>query len=625
MRDEGCNDGGAGERKDHDINGPASVVAHPSSFIPYPSSFNVHPSSFPPLPSPPEEARAFWRMRMRQIRTVLGQTISRARFRLGMVVALTVFLWTALFWLFNDAFRFLASAIPTPDLHDETVQIVFGTFFVTLMVMLVFSAAIILYSTLFKGRDVPLLLALPVRPERVFLNKFQEAIVMSSWAFLLLGSPMLLAYGIVGGAPWYYYAMLIPFLVAFTYVPAGIGALACLLVVYRLPRIRWHVLSLAGLVILAGCVFSAWSLTSQSESNLLTPRWFQDMLDRLQITQHRLLPSWWLSAGLFQAARREAIESLLFLVLMVSNALFFRQLAVWASAALYRPAFSRLFGRRTAQYRARAVWMDRLLERASRAAPRPIQLLMVKDLRLFRRDPVQWSQLLIFTGLLALYFLNVRRFSYDVYYVSWVNLVSFLNVSVVGLLLSTFTTRFIFPMISLEGRRFWILGLLPIRRDTILWSKFVFAVGVSIVPSSLLILLSDTMLRVEPLVMASHQLTCVILCFGLSGIAVGLGAKLPSLREESPSRIAAGFGGTLNLVLSTLYILAVVLLTAVPCHFYLGAYSSRLGDVFSGFSRFQSWIEIWLLAGTLGSLVLGLLATVLPLTVGLRAFRNLEF
>ena len=40
-------------------------------------------------------------------------------------------------------------------------------------------------------------------------------------------------------------------------------------------------------------------------------------------------------------------------------------------------------------------------------------------------------------------------------------MVSFLNLSVVGLLLSTFTTRFIFPMISLEGRRFWILGLLP--------------------------------------------------------------------------------------------------------------------------------------------------------------------
>ena len=82
-------------------------------------------------------------------------------------------------------------------------------------------------------------------------------------------------------------------------------------------------------------------------------------------------------------------------------------------------------------------------------------------MRLFRRDPLQWSQFLIFLGLLALYFFNIRRFTYDIDYVGWVNMVSFLNLSVVGLLLSTFTTRFVFPMISLEGRRFWILGLLP--------------------------------------------------------------------------------------------------------------------------------------------------------------------
>ena len=57
-------------------------------------------------------------------------------------------------------------------------------------------------------------------------------------------------------------------------------------------------------------------------------------------------------------------------------------------------------------------------------------------------------------------------------YTAWVNMISFLNLAVVGLILSTFTTRFIFPMISLEGRRFWILGMLPVRRDTILWGKF---------------------------------------------------------------------------------------------------------------------------------------------------------
>ena len=91
-----------------------------------------------------------------------------------------------------------------------------------------------------------------------------------------------------------------------------------------------------------------------------------------------------------------------------------------------------------------------------------MRLLIVKDLRLFRRDPVQWSQFMIFFGLLALYFANIRRFSYDVNYTAWVNMISFLNLAVVGLILSTFTTRFIFPMISLEGRRFWILGMLPV-------------------------------------------------------------------------------------------------------------------------------------------------------------------
>ncbi len=36
----------------------------------------------------------------------------------------------------------------------------------------------------------------------------------------------------------------------------------------------------------------------------------------------------------------------------------------------------------------------------------------------------------------------------------WVTVMSFLNVAVVGLLLSTFTARFVFPAISLEGRAF---------------------------------------------------------------------------------------------------------------------------------------------------------------------------
>jgi ABC-2 type transport system permease protein len=133
------------------------------------------------------------------------------------------------------------------------------------------------------------------------------------------------------------------------------------------------------------------------------------------------------------------------------------------------------------------------------------------------------------------------------------------------------------------------------------------------------------MLKVSRMIVFSHQLTCLVLCLGLSGIAVGLGARFPNLREESPSRIAAGFGGTLNLVISTIYILVMVLLTALPTHFYLAAEYAGVAQNFVEPSNVQSWLMFWLIAGTVASTVLGIVATLVPLRIGFRAFRKLEF
>jgi ABC-2 type transport system permease protein len=247
----------------------------------------------------------------------------------------------------------------------------------------------------------------------------------------------------------------------------------------------------------------------------------------------------------------------------------------------------------------------------------------MKDLRLFRRDPVQWSQFLIFFGLLLLYFANVDRFRQhqgDPNVLTWVNIVSFLNLAVVGLILSTFTTRFIYPLISLEGRRFWILSLLPVDRDTILWSKFLFAACGSWLPCALLVGISDVMLDVSLMVVGVHQLICLLLCMGLAGMAVGFGAMMPNFREQSPSKIAAGFGGTLNLVLSALYIMAVVLMTALPCHFYLLAGKTELPPKLLQ----PEYLRFWLMLGILASVILASLVTILPLRGGLRSFRRLE-
>jgi ABC-2 type transport system permease protein len=574
-----------------------------------------------------DESMIFWRLRWRIAGTHLKQILSQSRFRAALVVFLSLLLWCGLLVMFLNGFSFLRNTIPHAETHDDMVRGVFGMFFAALMIMLMFSAGIILYGSLFHSPETAFLLTTPARTERIFLHKFQDTVLLSSWGFILLGSPVILAYGVIADAPWYYYLLMFPFIFAFIYIPAGIGAIACLLILYFMPGKRRLIIFALGSMLLILSYWLAWSFISGPESDLLTPLWFKEMLGRLQFTEQRLLPSWWLSSGLLESARDGWSESMMFLALLVSNALFFRQLSLITAGCVYRKAYSSLSKSAKKTLKPRLAWIDRAMMTLTRFLPAPMRLLMVKDLRLFRRDPMQWTQFLIFFGLLGLYFFNVRRFNYDLYYIGWVNMVSFLNLSVVGLLMSTFTTRFVYPMVSLEGQRFWLLGLMPVRRETILWSKFLFAAGTAILPCSLLILLSDLMLDIPALVMFSHQITCLILCSGLAGLAVGLGARFPNLREPSPSRIASGFGGTLCLVVSTLYILGVVLLTALPTHFLIAAESTTSSQAI--FERagvgIVYWLRLWLLIGTLASIIMGVLATFIPIKMGFRSFKRMEF
>ena len=564
-----------------------------------------------------EESGIFLRLRWLIASSTLREMLRTSRLRLSLVILLSALFWGSLFGLFHEAFTFVDS------LHAEVISLLFNAFFSSLMVMLVFSTGILLYSGLYTTPEARLLLTLPVRSETIFAHKFQEAFWFSSWGFILLGSPMLTAYGIVRHAPWPFFALLLPFMVAFVAIPATLGGILCMAMVAWMPRLRLHALSIAFGAALLAMIGLAWMALATPRADTMSAAWFEQVFSRLSITEQRMLPSWWLSSGLIEAAARakdgsvarHQAEALRYLAVLISNALMLQLVGRQVAARLHRLGASQLVSEIPTRRKRRMSWFDEFLSRAGTARGRPLRLLIVKDLRIFRRDISQWSQFAIFFGLLGLYFWNVRVFNYQHSYAA---MIGFLNLAVVGLILSTFTTRFVFPMISLEGRRFWILGLLPVNRDQIVWSKFLFSFVGGIVPCCVLVLLSDTMLGIEPWLIALHEVCCVVLCAGLSGIAVGIGARMPDLREISPSKIASGFGGTLSLVISSLFIIAVVLVTAVPVQLRFAA--EERGFATTGWTAADRGVALGLTA----AVVLGLLATFLPLFLGLRAFRRLE-
>ena len=585
------------------------------------------------LPSHEREGQIFWKLRLRLGKTHFRYLRAQARLRTSLVIILSFFFWIGLFVLFYTGFKFVVSHVGAPGAyyHAQTVQFVFALFFASLQVMLIFSSGIILYSGLYASQETEFLLTLPVRDERIVFYRFQEALFFSSWGFFLLASPMMVAYGIVVQAPWYYYVFLPALMISFAYIPCAIGSLLCLLLISRLPRLRRILVGVLALVIIALTYQSIWHTLDMADADVLGTSWFRETYHRFSITRGEWLPSTWLSNGLLDAARPTSsiandlpwLESGKYLVVLLSNALMLHVAVNWFGRRLYRASYNSLHNRTVRGGWSSMVWIDKISQIFLVIFPRQIRLLMGKDLRLFRRDPVQWSQFLIFFGLLLLYFVNVDRFRQhktDISALTWVNIISFLNLAVVGLILSTFTTRFIYPLISLEGRRFWILSLLPVERDTILWGKFLFAACGSWLPCASLVLISDWMLEVDGMVIGVHQFICLLLSLGLAGMAVGLGAMMPNFHEQSPSKIAAGFGGTLNLVLSALYIMAVVLMTAMPCHFYLLASAA---DVSLQWAR-PHVLRMWMGLGMGGSLLLAILVTFVPLQYGLKAFRKLE-
>jgi len=192
-----------------------------------------------------------------------------------------------------------------------------------------------------------------------------------------------------------------------------------------------------------------------------------------------------------------------------------------------------------------------------------------------------------------------------------------LNLCAIALLLCTYAGRFIYPLLSLEGRKFWVLGLLPLRREQLLWGKFAFSMTGGLFLAGSLILLSDLMLQMPLDAVALHLVTVVVLTAGLSGLSVGLGACMPNFRETDPSKIVGGFGGTLNLVAGLGYLLAILILMAGPWHLFMAAVGSE--------DRRPTLMLPAVVCTGIAAVVLGALAVFVPLRAGVRALEKMEF
>lgn len=565
------------------------------------------------------QAAVFRRLRYRLARNGLRVALESGKVKLftmlstSLVVAVFVFglSWYGLTELFNPYYKVPAKGLIVGGLFD--------LMFFTLGVMLVFSTGIILYASLFTAPEARYLLTTPATADRVFAAKFQGAVAFSSWAFLILGLPILIAYGIVAGVPWYYYPLLPLYLLGFVLLPGSVSALICLGLVRYLPRNRKQALVLLGLALVL--LLGAWGVRTAliARQSIVTGKKneVEGLIGQFALVQHPLTPSHWMTNGIMAAARNEPTHAAVPLATIWSNGLLVYLAAAWTAGRVYRTAYDRLAGSGRGKKVYRTSVLDRVMEALVFYLDRPTRILVLKDFRTFRRDPTQWVLLFIFGGLLLLAASNLRQYYRSDLAVMDKYVVSLINVAATSVLLCAGLSRFIYPMISLEGRKFWVLGLMPIRRRQILRGKFVFAATGSVLIAESLILLSDLLLGMPAAATATHAATALAVALGLSGLNVGLGAYMPNFRETDPSKIVVGFGGTVNMVLGLLFLVLVVGVMSAPLH------AAGLAQGFKGGS--DRAVPLWAYAGVPVGLALAAFAVWLPLKAGGRALDATEF
>jgi ABC-2 type transport system permease protein len=237
----------------------------------------------------------------------------------------------------------------------------------------------------------------------------------------------------------------------------------------------------------------------------------------------------------------------------------------------------------------------------------------MKDVRTFLRDPMQWSQVLIFFGLLGLYFVNLRSFHYQALPDNWRNTIAFLNVFSVSAVMCSLSSRFVYPQLSLEGQGFWIIGLSPVTMKRVLMTKFFLALCGMLVVSTGLMLISCSMLNAEPITTTMALLVACAMSFAVSGLSTGLGTIFIDLDQRNPVAIVSGFGGTLNLVLSLAFMLGAILPFSLVFHFY-SVHRFNHAQLVHGLLISGTWL-----------LFITAAATILPLWLGLRSLARKEF
>jgi ABC-2 type transport system permease protein len=516
-----------------------------------------------------------WRLRM-------GAKVLRARdARLAVVVAFGLVFAAVMageYVFFLRSFRAVATmGVAGPPLTLYALE----AFFVLILLIGILSAVVTGSTIFFRLTENRLLLTTPVPLRAIFLLRSLETFGLTSWAFVVLATPALVALGVHSQRAAGFYVVTALLLGGFLVLTGALGTLLTM----TFGRFLGHFRSRLGIVGLTvtllaggGVLVGRAVVPTRADFNIMfEPGLLNGTTIALHFVEDKFAgwPSHPFAAAVFGLATGQGSQPdralLLSLLLPVAAAV----VGYGAGGALFRgliwsAAEGVLLARPEGAAAPPAGWRTfPLLLRG------PVGALLEKELVTLARSPQELGRGGFFAFLLALYMLLFLRVPVpDVAGTEDVTarLVAF-SLLATGYFLTTVALRFVFPALSLEGRTAWILFVSPIRLVALFWARLGLYSLAGFLGLGAITLAGGVRLGLSPLGVGLVAALLALLSLTIMTVALALGVCWPDFRGRSAESLATSAGGLLTTAVCLAYVavcgwlgyrLVLALLTAGP-------------------------------------------------------------
>ncbi len=468
-----------------------------------------------------------------------------------------LFFLISIYFVFHKVFVFL---LKYEDIGYGLIYRIFSIMFSMFFILLITSSIISSISTFFRTRELEFLFSTPININYLFLNKLIENGFYASWATSLLSIPIIFALGHAFDMNIYFYIRGILYFFLLVIIATSIGL--SLVFFFSNFFLKYSTGSLIILLFLFLCLIllSLFFYKSPDIFNLpqnATLIEINNYIASLEVEQFKLLPSGIIAQSIFKELGYKNIDNREFYLILYIIITF---IIIFVSMILYK---NKYLGTTYIKTRKDNFKKNKIISRFRNI----YWVLIKKDLIVFLRDPSQWGQSLIFLILLIFYIISLIRSPIYFRTAFYTYILAFANMGFSSYITATLSVRFIFPLISLEGKNIeYIKMAIPIK--TYINAKLIFNFVIVFLLSEILITGTNLFLTFDSFIIIISSIFVFIMSIGISFLNTSIGAIFPDFNENNPSKIASGFGGIIAAIFSLIYIGVSLSIMSAPTRMY---------------------------------------------------------